>query len=143
MTGSFRSTNMVSISGALIVVFSLLCPWFRLEFSADSRSLAGFQLLSGWISGSRYLATLTGISMLFLVFASGAALLAMAGTRWWLDVALTGSKLLLVVEIALVGAVGIALYLLVAWALRIGEVTEVLTRLTSRITGRLGARSAR
>lgn len=76
MTGSFRSTNMVSISGALIVVFSLLCPWFRLEFSADSRSLAGFQLLSGWISGSRYLATLTGISMLFLVFASGAALLA-------------------------------------------------------------------
>jgi len=76
ITGSLRSTNMVSIAGALIVFFSLLCPWFRLEFSAGSNSLAGFQLMAGWISGSRHLATLTGFSMLFLVFASGTVLLA-------------------------------------------------------------------
>ncbi len=76
MTGSLRSTNLVSIAGALVAVFSLICPWFRLEFSITSGSLAGFQLLSGWISGSRHLETLTGISMLFLVFSSGTVLLA-------------------------------------------------------------------
>lgn len=76
MTGSLRSTNMVSISGALVAAFSLICPWFRLEFSLTSGSLAGFQLLSGWISGSLHLETLTGIALLFLMVASGAVLLA-------------------------------------------------------------------
>lgn len=99
MTGSLRSTNMVSISGALVAAFSLICPWFRLEFSLTSGSLAGFQLLSGWISGSSHLETLTGISILFLVFASGAVLLA---SRKQLSAALAvASAVLLATALAL------------------------------------------
>ncbi len=85
----------------------------------------------GGLETGRTLTTVLRISV-----AAAGALVLMALARWGLDVALTGSKLLLVLEIALVGAVGLGGYLLTAWALRVGEVTEVVGLVRARVRRR-------
>ena len=55
----------------------------------------------------------------------------------------TSRWLLQAIALIVGGVLFVLAFVVASRLLRIGEVTEVLTRLTSRITGRLGARSAR
>jgi len=77
-----------------------------------------------------------------LTVASGVAGLAAWAVASYIA-APTSRWLLQAIALIVGGVLFVLAFVVASRLLRIGEVTEVLTRLTSRITGRLGARSAR
>ena len=77
-----------------------------------------------------------------LTVASGVAGLAAWAAASYIA-APTSRWLLQAIALIVGGVLFVLAFVVASRLLRIGEVTEVLTRLTSRITGRLGARSAR
>ena len=77
-----------------------------------------------------------------LTVASGVAGLAAWAAASYIA-APTSRWLLQAIALMVGGVLFVLAFVVASRLLRIGEVTEVLTRLTSRITGRLGARSAR